>query len=304
MSKKRPLVIALGGNALKAGANILDYPSLPLACQTMTDYTDGGLVVTHGNGPQIGTLAARNDTANWPLDVLGAETEGLLGYVLEHELGNQMDDEYRLVTLLTRTEVVKDDKDFNKPVKPVGPWVSQDEARELEQEHGWTFKEENGRYRRLVPSPRPRRTLQLEAIRCLIDDGYTVICAGGGGIPVIRDHKGNLNGLDAVIDKDLTSALLAAELDARMLVLATDVKGVFRDFHGNEGDIISRISPEAAAELALPAGSMGPKVRAASEFVKDTGAPAVIGALNDLRDLIDGKAGTLIHHEAGREEEA
>ena len=298
MSKHpQPIVIALGGNALQAGSHILDYPSLPLACETMADYAGEGLLVTHGNGPQIGAMASSDGSAHMPLDVLGAKTEGLLGYVLEQELGNLMDDEFRLATLLTRTEVVKDDKDFNKPVKPVGEWLSREEAEARRREYSWTFEEENGRYRRLVASPKPKRTLQLGAIRALINAGYTVICAGGGGIPVIRDHNGELHGLDAVVDKDLTSALLATELEARMLVLATDVKGVFRDWDKKSRDMITQITPEDAAELSLPAGSMGPKVQAACDFVNRTGSPAVIGSLNELRGLIEGEAGTLIHHE-------
>lgn len=298
---EHPIVIALGGHALEAGSHILDYPCLPRACRTMADFAGTGLLVTHGNGPQIGNLEQSTDAANWPLDVLGAETEGLLGYVIEQELGNQMHEENCVATVLTRTEVVKDDKDFNKPVKPIGQWLSRDQAEALTNERGWQFVEESGKYRRLVPSPKPLRTLQRDVIKTLIREGYTVICAGGGGIPVIRDHQGNLHGLDAVIDKDLTSALLACELDARMLVLATDVHGVYRDWHEGCNDLIRQCCPEELEELSFPAGSMAPKVDAACEFVKTTGSPAVIGALSELDELITGNAGTLVHQETSWE---
>ncbi len=298
-NKQQPIVIALGGNALKADSHILDYPSLPLACQTMAEHADSGLLITHGNGPQIGNLAQDSAMASWPLDVLGAETEGLLGYVVEQELGNVMDDESRIATLLTRTEVRKDEKDFNKPVKPIGQWFSKQQADALAEEKGWNFLEENNRYRRLVPSPKPKRTLQLDSIKTLINSGFTVICAGGGGIPVIRDDKGMLHGLDAVIDKDYTSALLASELDARMLILATDVGGVYRDWEDGAQDLIKHCRPEELQELPLQCGSMAPKVDAACDFVRKTGSPAVIGALNNLHQLIEGNAGTLIQLERG-----
>lgn len=299
--KNKPIVIALGGNALEASANILDYPSLPLACQTMAKFVDQGLVITHGNGPQIGQLGDINGELSMPLDVLGAETEGILGYVVEQELGNQLDDEQQLATLLTRTEVVKDDPAFNDPVKPVGDWIDKKEADKLVSELGWKFKEKDGKYRRLVPSPKPLRTLQLDVIKTLIAAGCTVICAGGGGIPVLRDHHGKLHGLDAVIDKDSTSALLATELDARHLVLATNVSGVYRDWDDKAHDLIQDTTPEELLALDLPDGTMGPKVRAACEFVGATGASAVIGSLNNLHDLITGEAGTIIRPASGGE---
>ena len=289
-----PTVIALGGNALVGEDSMVDFPRLRPACRVMAGHVDNGLVVTHGNGPQIGLLAQNTDQASArPMDVLGAETEGLLGYCIEQELANNLPQGHRAATLLTRVEVDADDSAFDHPAKPIGAWLEPDEAERLRKESGWRFIEKDGRCRRVVPSPSPRRVLQVDAIRTLLNDRTAVICAGGGGIPVVRQDDG-MHGVEAVIDKDRASSLLAQQLDAARLVLATDVDGVYRDWDGERQDRIERATPEALLDLALPEGSMGPKVEAACAFVQATGRPAVIGALQDLEALLDGRAGTVI----------
>lgn len=293
-----PIVVALGGNALKSGEHLLDYPDLPRTCRMLARHADDALVITHGNGPQIGHLAAgMSDSAYRTLDVLGAETEGMLGYAIEQELANQLQTEKNISTLLTRTEVDPADEDFRKPVKPIGAWLAKHEADALSGSLGWTFVERGGKYRRTVPSPRPIRTLQLDAIRTLIDAGHIVICAGGGGIPVYRNSEGRYRSVEAVIDKDLSSALLALELHARLLILATDVEGVYRNWKQRDQSLIEEVTPNELDALQLPEGSMQPKAAAAGSFVRATGRPAAIGSLARLDELIDLSCGTRIHSE-------
>lgn len=289
------ILVALGGNALKGRHKFQHFPELARACEAMAEISSASLLVTHGNGPQIGNLAYNgNDRAERTLDVLGAETEGLLGYQIEQELGNYLPRPESVVTLLTRVEVDENDDAFRNPVKPIGPLMSREKARELEQSHRWEFLEHDGQYRRLVPSPKPRNILQLETIKELLNSGKSVICAGGGGIPVSRNSTGQLVGVEAVIDKDFASSLLARKLGASTLFLVTDVAGVYSHWDTPQQSRLATATPSDLRSMKLPAGSMGPKVEAACEFVEATGNKACIGALAELTDLLQGKAGTWI----------
>ena len=294
-NKQALTVLALGGNALGSDISVGERLELRAAARAIAAQPNRNFVITHGNGPQIGLLAqCRIEGHEQGLDVLGAETEGLLGYLVEQELSNEFPLERRMATLLTRVEVDPDDPAFRSPDKPVGSWLDEDQMRTLAANHGWVFQQEGTRYRRVVPSPRPLRILQQDVIRSLVADEVTVICSGGGGVPVARTEAGRMEGVEAVIDKDYSSALLASELQADMLILATDIDGVYRNWRQSGQEKLDVLSPEDVAALDLSAGSMRPKVLAASEFVKATGNPAVIGALSELASLLDGQAGTLI----------
>jgi len=229
----QPIVVALGGHVLDSGNSFLDYPELEPACKTMAKFASEGLVVTHGNGPQIGRLAQFATTEVEPsrtLDVLNAETEGLLGYLVEQQLANHLTDDVDVSTLLTRVEVAINDPAFEHPGKPIGNWISAGEKQKLAKQHDWKFVEHNKQYKRIVPSPKPLRTLQLKAIKTLLNAGNVVICAGGGGIPVSAEVDGVMHGTEAVIDKDHSSSLIARELNARLLVFATEVDGVYENW--------------------------------------------------------------------------
>jgi carbamate kinase len=260
-------------------------------------------VISHGNGPQVGLLALQGSAYTavdtYPLDILGAQTEGMIGYMIEQELGNQLPFERHLATLLTMVEVDSDDPAFQNPTKPIGPLYTAEEASRLEQEKGWVFKSDGDRLRRVVPSPLPRRIFEIEAIEALLERGAVVICAGGGGIPTryvddpVPAGK-RLVGVEGVIDKDLASALLAIDLKADLLVIVTDVDAAYADWGTPQQRPIKRATPEALAEGGFPEGSMGPKVRAACQFVEKTGGRAVIGSIHDTEELVKGKAGTVV----------
>lgn len=294
---KNPIVVALGGNALKSKDNVLEYSQLQPACAAMAAFSREGLVVTHGNGPQIGALATEASSEkklSGRLDLLNAETEGLLGYLVEQELANQLDGDTDVSTLLTRVEVDRRDPAFRCPGKPIGKWFTASERKKLSKQSGWQFMERNNKYRRVVPSPKPLRTFQLKAIKTLLDAGNIVICAGGGGIPVCADAKGVMHGIEAVVDKDYSSSLIARELNARLLVLATEADGVYKNWQQSTQQKIALTDPETLEALSLPEGSMGPKVHAACDFVRATRAPAIIGAIKDLPDLLRLQKGTRI----------
>ncbi len=296
------IVIALGGNALLRRGEPLtaenQRTNVRTAAVRIASVAPGNqVVVAHGNGPQVGLLAlqaqAYREVRPYPLDVLGAQTEAMIGYVIEQELGNLLPTEQRLATLLTQVEVDPADPAFADPTKFIGPIYTEDEAAALADEHGWTMRPDGSSFRRVVPSPRPRRILEIEPIRMLAEHGVIVVCAGGGGIPTVLED-GVLRGVEAVIDKDLASALLAEELEADLLVIATDVDGVYVD-HGRPS--ARRLGAIRAAELArleFPAGSMGPKVEAACSFAERTGCEAVIGSLDDIADIVAGHAGTRV----------
>jgi carbamate kinase len=259
------------------------------------------LIISHGNGPQIGLLAleeaAYTDTPDAPLDVLGAETQGMIGYLIEEELGNRLPFEKPLATLLTMIEVDPDDPAFTDPSKPIGPIYDQAEADKLAAERGWAFKPDGSHMRRVVPSPIPKRIFEHRPIKWLLERGCVVICAGGGGIPTAYRPGRQLHGVEAVIDKDRASALLARDISADILIMATDAPAVFIGFGTPDQRAISAANPDALltgykAEFA--AGSMLPKVVAASDFAAATGKPAVIGALSDIEAMLDGTAGTRV----------
>lgn len=260
---------------------------------------DHQIVVAHGNGPQVGLLAlqgaAYDPATPWPLDVLGAETEGMIGYLIEQELMNALPEGSQCATLLSRVEVDAKDPAFAEPAKPIGPVYTKAEAAQAVRDHGWKMvTEASGGQRRVVPSPLPLRIVGLTAIRVLLDAGHTVICAGGGGIPVMRNAEGKMTGVEAVIDKDRTSALLALGLEADALLLLTDVAAVFRHFGRDDQAAIGDTTPGALNELDLAPGSMGPKVGAAAAFVRASGKRAGIGRLSDARAILEGQAGTRV----------
>jgi carbamate kinase len=255
-------------------------------------------VVAHGNGPQVGLLAlqaaAYVDVPAYPLDVLGAQTDAMIGYVIEQELGNLLPEEQALATILTMVEVDGDDPAFSHPTKPIGPVYPRDHAVVLAADAGWSIAPDGDGYRRVVPSPKPTRIFEIRPIRQLIEQGTIVICAGGGGIPTMFDANGDLYGVEAVVDKDATSALLGDQLDADLLVIATDVDGVYLDWGTPRSRRLERATPDELGDLGLSEGSMGPKVEAAARFARTTGKRAVIGSLDDLADLVAGTAGTVV----------
>ena len=257
---------------------------------------DNQLVISHGNGPQVGLLAlqsaAYEEVEAYPLDVLGAQTEGMIGYMIEQELGNLLPIEYPFATILTMVEVDPEDPAFDKPTKPIGPVYSEADAKRLEEEKGWSMRPDGEQWRRVVPSPEPHRIFEMRPIHWLLEKGTIVICAGGGGIPTIYNEEGNLEGVEVVIDKDRASSLLAFELEADLLIMATDTDGVYLDWGTEEARRIERTTPDEIEKYEFAAGSMGPKVEAAADFVSRTGQRAVIGALADIPAMVEGTAGT------------
>lgn len=276
------------------------HTNVRIAAQALADLArDHQIVVAHGNGPQVGLLAlqgaAYDPSTPWPLDVLGAETEGMIGYLIEQELMNALPQGAHCATLLSRVEVDPNDPAFAKPSKPIGPVYTAAEAAQAVSDHGWAMVTEvSGKQRRVVPSPLPVQILGIDAIKVLLDAGHCVICAGGGGIPVMQNEEGEMEGVEAVIDKDRTAALLALRLHADALLLLTDVEAVFENYGGANQQPIGATTPKALEKLNLPAGSMGPKVDAAAAFVKDSGKLAGIGQLTDARAILEGRAGTRV----------
>jgi carbamate kinase len=258
------------------------------------------LIISHGNGPQVGLLAlqaaAYPEVEAYPLDVLGAQTEGMIGYLIEQELSNVLPDDAPVATLLTMVEVDPHDPAFQNPSKFVGPVYDEQEAQRLMAAKGWVVKPDGDKWRRVVPSPMPKRICEIRPIQWLLDKGATVICAGGGGIPILQRSDGacRLIGVEAVIDKDLASALLARELEAALLVLATDVDGVYLGWQTPQSRLLRHTTPQELEAYTFPPGSMGPKVSAACWFVRQTGRRAAIGALAELDQLVAGAAGTQV----------
>ncbi|MEE4293313.1 MAG: carbamate kinase [Xanthomonadales bacterium] len=299
---KQPIVIALGGNALLRRGQVLNAENqrdnIRIAAQQLAVvHEHHSLVIAHGNGPQVGLLAlmdAHYEAVDpYPLDVLGAETVGMIGYMIEQELGNIIPPDDHIVTVLTQIVIDPKDKAFQNPTKPVGPVYEREEAERLQKEKGWSIAPDGPYYRRVVASPEPQRIIEIDAIRLLVDEGIVVICAGGGGIPTA--YRGNkLYGVEAVIDKDLAAGLLARSLNAEKFVMLTDVANVYVDYGTDKQRAIIAAHPDAMEEFSFASGSMGPKVKAACRFVRETGRSAAIGRLRDLRDVVAGRAGTLI----------
>jgi carbamate kinase len=307
------ILVALGGNALlrrgepmtaevqRANVRTAVTALAPLAA-------DHQLVLSHGNGPQVGLLAlqaaAYTEVEPYPLDVLGAQTEGMIGYLIEQELGNLLPAEVPFATVLTMIEVDRDDPAFADPTKFVGPVYDETAAGALAKDKGWVFKRDGERLRRVVPSPEPKRIFEIRPIRWLLEHGTVVICAGGGGIPTafVPDRERTLGGIEAVIDKDFASELLAREVDADLFVMATDVDGVYDGWGTAEQRRLDRVSPAELRARDFAAGSMGPKVEAAVRFVESTGRRAAIGSLQDIEEIVKGRAGTTVaadHPEGG-----
>ncbi len=297
------LVIALGGNALlqrgEAPDATIQREHVRTAARALAPLArDHDLVLCHGNGPQVGVLAMESAadtllTRPYPLDVLVAQTQGMIGYWLVQELHNA-GIQKPLVALVTQTVVAADDPALAEPSKFIGPVYAREEAERLAAAHGWSIAADGGTWRRVVASPRPQRFVEDSTLALLVDAGVVVVCGGGGGAPVVVDDDGDLTGLEAVVDKDLVSALLATTLRADRLLLLTDVAAVMLGFGTPGAKAIDHLDLETAARLELPAGSMGPKVAACVAFSRATGQPAGIGALSDAAALLAGTAGTTI----------
>jgi carbamate kinase len=303
------VVIALGGNALLRRGEPMtadaQRKNVRIAAEAMAPIAaKHQLVVSHGNGPQVGLLAlqgaAYSKVDPYPLDVLGAETEGAIGYMIEQELGNLLPVEVPFATILTMIEVDAADPAFNNPTKFIGPVYSKEDAERMAKEKGWAIKPDGDKWRRVVASPAPKRIFEIRPIRWLLEKNTIVICAGGGGIPTVYDQNRKLSGIEAVIDKDFASELLARELDADFFIMATDAAAVYVDWGKPTQKGIRLASPDALDAYAFPAGSMGPKVEAAQKFARATGKTAAIGALQDLEGILAGTKGTLVSKSAGQ----
>jgi len=298
-------VVALGANALlKRGEPMtaeVQRGNVEVAAQALAPIAhEHELVISHGNGPQVGLLAlqdaAYEEVDAYPLDVLGAQTEGMIGYMIEQELGNLLPLEVPFATILTMIKVDADDPAFKDPTKFVGPVYEKDEAFRLAEENGWTVKPDGEKWRRVVPSPAPQHMFEIRPVKWLLEKGTIVICAGGGGIPVMYEegtHR-TLGGVEAVIDKDRATGMLATELDADVYVMATDVEGVFLDWGTPDQRMLHRTTPDELDSYGFAEGSMGPKVEAACAFVRQTGKRAGIGRLADIERMGAGEAGNII----------
>jgi carbamate kinase len=301
------VVVALGGNALlRRGQPMtaeVQRENVRAAVQALAPLARSHeLILSHGNGPQVGLLALQaacyRELEPYPLDVLDAQTEGMIGYLIEQELSNLLPPEIPCATVLTMVEVEPGDPAFASPTKYVGPAYTRDEADRIARQREWTFQPEGSSWRRVVPSPKPQRIIELRPIRWLLERGVVVICTGGGGIPVSRSAGGAspLRGVEAVIDKDRAGALLAIELSADLYIMATDVDGVYLGWAGPAARLIGNTTPEELSQYSFPAGSMGPKVEAACHFTRETGNRSAIGSLNDILALVEGTAGTQIRN--------
>lgn len=298
------IVVALGGNALlKRGEPMTaeqQRTNVRHAAKSLAELIDAGhhIIITHGNGPQVGLLAlqaaAGPPDGVHPLDLLGAQTEGMIGYMIEQELGNLLPDSAMIATLLTQVRVDSKDPAFENPTKPIGASVDQLTAEHTTALRGWTFAPEGERWRRVVPSPAPLDIMELSVIKMLVERDVVVICTGGGGIPVVAQADGSLIGIEAVIDKDRASGLLAHELDADMLLLLTDVDAVYVDFGKSDARRIASIGADALHPEDFAKGSMGPKIEAAKLFASSSGRTAAIGRLEDAMAILAGDAGTTV----------
>jgi carbamate kinase len=295
------IVIALGGNALlRRGEDMTavnQRKNIQIAVSALAPIVEQNeLVISHGNGPQVGLLslqsAAYKEVEEYPLDILGAQTQGMIGYMIEQELGNILPIEVPIASILTMVEVDPDDPAFDNPTKPIGPVYSKEEAEALKNDKGWEIKKDGEYWRRVVASPIPHRIFELRPIHWLLEKNTVVICAGGGGIPTIYNKEGNLEGVEVVIDKDRASSLLAFELEADILIMATDTDGVYSNWGTEEEKLISKTTPEEIRKYEFDKGSMGPKVEAACSFIERSGQRAVIGSLTDIEDMVNGTAGT------------
>ena len=301
------ILVALGGNALLRRGEAMtaenQRKNVRIAAEALAPLAaDHQLVISHGNGPQVGLLAlqgaAYHQVEPYPLDVLGAQTEGMIGYMIEQELGNILPFEQPFATILSMVEVDPDDPAFQNPTKPIGPLYTEEEALKLEKEKGWTMAKDGDGFRRVVASPLPKRIFQIRPVKWLLEKGCIVICAGGGGIPTVYGPNRKLFGAEAVVDKDRAGALLARELDADLFIMATDADAIYLDWGKPTQRAIRRVHPDELAKFDFATGSMGPKVEAAIEFARKTGRTAAVGALADVERIARGEAGTLVTPEA------
>lgn len=299
---RKTLVIALGGNALLQRGEVLSadnqYKNIEQVAEVVATLSrDYSVVIVHGNGPQVGLLALQNlacDVAPaYPLDILVAETQGMLGYMIAQKLSLKSDMP-PVSTLLTRIEVNGDDPAFQAPGKFIGPVYSPEQESTLSEQYGWKMKRDGQYVRRVVASPRPQRVLDLAGIKALLALDQVVVCAGGGGIPVVKAGEGYC-GVEAVIDKDLTAARLAVELGAEHLMILTDADAVYQNWGTASARALRDVTPAQLKPFAAPDGAMGPKAEAVIEFVAQTGKEAWIGALKDAPQILAGLKGTRIH---------
>ena len=298
---KKTVVVALGGNALLRRGEPLEAEfqrqNIEIAVKTISEIAkEYNVVLVHGNGPQVGLLALQGleykKVAPYPLDVLGSETQGMIGYMLMQEFKNQLP-EKNITCMLTQMTVDPNDPAFSDPTKPIGPVYEEAEAREMSEKYNWIIKPDGKHFRRVVPSPQPTGIIEHDAITKLIDEGHLVICTGGGGIPVKREN-GKLVGVEAVIDKDMSAAFLAKQLDADALLILTDADAVYLDWGKPTQRALCSTTPTELAQYEFDAGSMGPKIEASCEFIKQGGKVVGIGALEDGLRILQGTAGTNI----------
>lgn len=295
------VVIALGDSSLLRRNDPLDAEvhrrNIEVAAAAIASIADTHeVVVTHGNGPQVGMLARQGESAGlrpYALNMLDAEGDATIGYVIEHALSNRLP-QLQTATLLTQVEVDPEDAAFCHPSQPVGPVFKKVEADRIAETHGWSFAPHGEGFRRVLPSPKPRRIVELATIRLLIQAGALVICAGGGGIPVVTTPGGGVRAVDAVIDKDLAAALLALDLRAKALLLLTDVDAVYTDWTSPDGRVLRKVTPQDLRSHSFPTGTIGPKVQAACRFVEASGGTAGIGRLQDAAAILAGNKGTVI----------
>lgn len=297
------IVAALGGNALLRRGELMtaenQRANIRRAAVALGELAAAGhsLVITHGNGPQVGLLAlqaAASPESPFPLDVLDAESAGMIGYVLQQELGNIVKDGL-FATLLTQVRVDPRDPAFANPTKPIGPVYDEVTARKLATERGWQIAPDNDKWRRVVASPKPLEIMEVEVLNFLMERGVIVICAGGGGIPVVELDSGSLTGIEAVIDKDLASSLLAQQLDADLLLLLTDVEAVYLNWGTLKAQALGHVAVSQLSVEEFAIGSMRPKIEAAMAFARSMGKPAAIGRLEDAAAIVNGTRGTWIN---------
>ncbi|CAI0869805.1 Carbamate kinase 1 [Serratia plymuthica] len=297
----KTLVIALGGNALlQRGATLSaenQYKSIALIASAIGKLAKKyRIAIVHGNGPQVGLLALQNlayrDVPPYPLDILVAESQGMIGYMLAQQL-NASHPSQPVTTLMTRVRVDAHDPDYLAPSKFIGPVYSPEQRKELEGKYRWTMKADGKYIRRVVPSPEPKKIIDIDAIKALLAMDHIVICNGGGGIPMVAGEQG-LEGSEAVIDKDLAAALLAEELAADHLVILTDADAVYQHWGTPQQKAIRSATTRELAPMAVADGAMGPKITAVSRFVDHSGQTAHIGGLQDIEALLAGRAGTSI----------
>lgn len=297
------IMVALGGNALLERGDKPDAETqrqrVVKAMAAIAPLAEGNdLIITHGNGPQVGVLAAQSarDTSlsrPYPFDALGAQTQGMIGYWILQALQNELPAR-QVASIINQTLVLAHDPAFENPTKFVGEVMTQAEAAEVAEQMGWTVKQDGEHWRRVVPSPVPQRVVETRIARLLVESGSVLVCSGGGGIPVIRDRSGDLAGVEAVVDKDRTAALLAEALECDALLILTDVPYVIKDYGTPEATPIEKITPGELRAIDFADGSMGPKIDAVCRFVELTGDMAAIGRLEDAADIIAGLSGTIV----------